>query len=121
MAHEYEGNMINEFDFKPDPKENPSRDPKYLAWVRLQPCQICGGGPCQAAHQHLLSGGTSSKPDDFHAIPCCPDCHMAEHSRGVLTTWNERSYMNFKDKHGLREYLSGLCGRLKDDYLKQEG
>lgn len=103
----------------PQPKNIHKRDTKYLDWIRQQPCAICGSGPCQAAHQRLLSGGMSNKPDDYHAIPCCPSCHMAEHSQGVLTTWNKKSWMNFKDKHDLREYLSGLCERLYAEYVKK--
>jgi len=98
-------------------KQKPTRAPTYLSWVRQQPCEICGAGPSEAAHQRLLSGGMGSKPNDHHAIPLCYQCHMeGEHTRGVLTTWNERSGQYFKDKHDLRDYLRKVCERLFERY-----
>lgn len=104
----------------PQPKTKPTRDNDYLDWLRSQPCILCGGGPCQAAHQRLLSGGTGSKPDDKHALPCCPACHMAEHNKGILSAWNDRTYHAFTDKQDLREYLEDICGRLHSEYLKRK-
>jgi hypothetical protein len=100
-------------------KTKPARDKKYLNWVRTLPCAICGGGPCQAAHQRLLSGGMGSKPSDYHAIPCCPACHMFEHNKGVLTLWNERTFHRFESKHELRDFLQMLCRELKTRYEKE--
>ena len=99
-------------------KTKPIRDDKYLAWVRTQPCVVCGAGPCQAAHQRLLSGSTGSKPDDYHALPNCSLCHMCEHSKGVVTMWNERYWRKFKDKHELRDFLDYLCKQFKGRYDK---
>jgi len=100
-------------------KDKPERDSKYLEFIRTLPCAICGGGPCQAAHQRLLSGGMGSKPSDYHAIPCCPTCHMFEHSQGVLTLWNKKTFHSFETKHELREFLQMLCTALKERYAKE--
>lgn len=99
-------------------KTKPIRDEKYLAWIRTQPCVVCGSWPCQAAHQRLLSGNTGSKPCDFHTLPNCNACHMAEHSKGVVTMWNERAWRKFKDKHELRSFLDYLCKKFKARYDK---
>lgn len=94
----------------PCPKTKPLRDPAYLAWLRKLPCAVCGRGPCEAAHQRLLGGGTGSKPDDRYALPMCQGCHESEHRRGVVTTWNENLPGNMEyDRHSLREYLRELC------------
>lgn len=70
---------------------------------------MCGKGPCEAAHQRLLSGGAGLKPDDRHLLPLCNNCHHDEHSLGVITTWNLRTRLEFKGKEDLREYLNELC------------
>jgi len=99
-------------------KTKPIRDEKYLAWIRTQPCVVCGAGPCQAAHQRLLSGSIGAKPGDYHALPNCQSCHMAEHNKGVLTMWNERYWRKFKNKYELREFLDYLCKQFKGRYDK---
>jgi len=96
--------------FRPYPKPKTIKDPKYRAHLRTQPCAVCGGWPTQAAHQRLLGGSTGKKPGDDKALPECYDCHIAgEHQKGVLTMWNERSGLKFKDKHDLRDHIEVLC------------
>lgn len=58
------------------------------------------------------------KPNDYHVIQCCNDCHMSEHHRGVVTTWNDRGWRNFKNKNDLLDYLRGLCERYFERYQK---
>ena len=106
----------------PQPKTIPTRDPAYLAWIRKQPCVICGGGPCHAAHCSGLDAAGARKAGDYYTVPLCFDCHMlGEHDHGIRTTWNERSIYYFQDKQSLRDFLRGLCGRLWELYERQKG
>lgn|SRR5882724_265061 len=73
------------------------RDPKYLAWLRLQPCCLCGNDRSEACH--IRSGsiaygkretGMSEKPDDKWAVPMDRSCHGKQHAMNELEFW--RSY-----------------------------
>jgi hypothetical protein len=109
----------------PFPKTIPLRDPKYLAWLRTLPCVVCGLGPCEAAHQRLLGGGTSSKPDDRYALPYCFACHHGvEHNLngGILTLWNQNLPGNFEwTREELRDHLRILCEYHHAEYLAEKG
>jgi len=59
------------------------RSPPYLAWIRRQPCAVCGGHGSEAAHQTLGLAGKAIKAPDTHAVPLCPACHAEEHRRGA--------------------------------------
>lgn len=68
------------------PKPCSHRDPKYLAWIREQPCAKCNHpAPSHPAHMRSLKGGgTSLKPSDYHAIPLCHEHHIVfEHGKGI--------------------------------------
>lgn len=104
----------------PCPKPKTETDPGYLKWLTFQPCAVCGCFPCEPMHQRLLSGGTSLKPSDEHALPGCEVCHReTEHgiNGGVLKLWNDRSGMKFKNKHDLRDYLKAACMQSYGTYL----
>jgi hypothetical protein len=68
------------------PKQKTKRDPKYLAWIRKQPCGYQGRfckGKIEAHHvrRQRWGAGTSQKPHDYVAVPRCqyhhaPDCEM---------------------------------------------
>lgn len=68
------------------PKPKTFRSPKYLAWLRTQPCAWCGRpAPSEAAH--MGGGGKGIKGPDNLAIPLCggPNgCHAYSHRHGVL-------------------------------------
>lgn len=56
--------------------------PKYLSWVREQPCVSCGAWPPSEAHHvkgvcHL--SGAGMKCTDLAVMPLCARCHMNEH------------------------------------------
>jgi hypothetical protein len=53
------------------------RSPDYLAWIRRQPCAVCGGHGSEAAHQTLGLAGTALKAPDTHALPLCAPCHRS--------------------------------------------
>ncbi len=60
--------------FKPKTK----RDPKYLAWLRLQPCWGCRIPadvlPQMTVH-HIGRRFMGLKCSDHITIPACPQCH----------------------------------------------
>lgn len=41
----------------------------HRAWMKRQPCVVCGRTPSDAAH--LKSGGTGRKDDWQHTVPMC--------------------------------------------------
>lgn len=70
------------------------RSESYLAWVRTQPCVVCGATTGIAAHHMIgmyqLSGMGLKAPDSF-AMPACDpffgsfnDCHQQIHSLKAL-------------------------------------
>jgi len=101
------------------PTSKPVLDPKYLAHLRELPCAVCGGGPCEPAHQRLIGGGTGSKPGDNFALPCCFECHrIVEHgvNGGILTLWKTRGGMDLT-KADLRDHVRQLCDGYYTQYL----
>lgn len=58
--------------------------PKYLKWIREQPCAFCGG---QSEPHHLrsvgLGTGTGYKASDILTIPVCRNHHEQCHN-GML-------------------------------------
>lgn len=55
-------------------RKKPGDDPKYLAWIRQQPCATCGKpGPSEAAHFGPRS--IALKPPDRDTLPLCAHCH----------------------------------------------
>jgi hypothetical protein len=52
----------------------PARNPVYLAWIRTQPCVVCGRTQrIEAAHTGLR--GLGQKSSDFSTIPLCETHH----------------------------------------------
>jgi hypothetical protein len=45
--------------------------PEHRAWMKRQPCVICGRTPSDAAH--LTNGGTGRKDDWERSLPLCAD------------------------------------------------
>lgn len=55
----------------------PPRDPKFLSFLRQQPCACCGTrGRVEAAHTG--KHGLGSKASDYQAIPLCERCHRTD-------------------------------------------
>jgi hypothetical protein len=64
------------------------RDWAYLAWIREQPCCLCGR-PAEAAHLRVGSvnhnktyGGLGLKSSDKWAVPLCRPHHDEQHATG---------------------------------------
>lgn len=71
----------------------PVPDSQYLAWIRQQPCCLCGRGNVQAAHLRSSSlddgkphTGMQQKSDDKWTLPLCWEHHHEQH------TMNEREF-----------------------------
>ncbi|HBQ68226.1 MAG TPA: hypothetical protein DD781_18105 [Leclercia adecarboxylata] len=66
------------------PKRDRWDNPKFLAWVKTQPCECCGK-PSDDAH-HLIGwgqGGMGTKAHDFLVIPLCRQHHTELHNDPV--------------------------------------
>jgi hypothetical protein len=64
----------------------PFRSPKYLAWIRSQPCILCHRPAIDASNAHhepLGENYVGGKPPDTHALPMCVRCHYERHQYGV--------------------------------------
>lgn len=68
-------------------KELPTRNERYLAFVREHDCCACGAdGPSDPHHWALKGkgGGMGTKADDFRTVPLCRACHDYYHAHGNL-------------------------------------
>jgi hypothetical protein len=62
----------------------PQRDPKYLAFVRTQPCSVPGCRIMRFVEAHHTGlHGMAQKADDNSAIPLCRRHHAELHCSGV--------------------------------------
>ena len=108
--------MAHQIKPRPSSLERAEREPKYLKWIRTQPCVVCGvwrrnGAQSEAAHTGRRGAGLAVKADDWDAIPLCAWCHrtkpMAYHLIGNEQTWAEH--------HGID------LARLRGDLLTRYG
>ena len=73
----------------------PTRNPKYLAWIRTQPCVVCGARRgIEAAHTG--PHGLGQKSPDTSAIPLC----YAHHRTGK-DSYHRIGPRKFSEKHQL--------------------
>ena len=63
----------------------PQRDPRYLAWIRTQPCVVCGSARGIEA-SHTGPHGLGQKSPDTSAIPLCYRS-ITEPETTVITSW----------------------------------
>lgn len=78
----------------PEQRQPRIEDPAYLAWIREQPCCLCGG-PAEAAHLRVGSindgkpiTGMQEKSSDRWALPLCRRHHELQHAAGdELVFW----------------------------------
>ena len=71
------------------PKNKPERVPKFLVFVRTQPCYICaqksahhgkGGDIDPVVPHHFGKHGHGTKCSDWQTVPLHHSCHMKLHS-----------------------------------------
>jgi hypothetical protein len=73
----------------------PQRNPRYLAWVRMQPCCVCGSRKAIEA-SHTGPHGLGQKSPDFSAIPLC-----AKHHRTGADSYHRLGPRKFAQTHDL--------------------
>ena len=87
----------------------PDRDPAYLNYIRSQPCIICGLQKRSHAH-HVKIGrliGIGLKPEDFRAIPLCPEHHL-EGAHKYGNAWLEENLKFITSRFSIDEFTR-LC------------
>jgi hypothetical protein len=72
------------------------KDERRLAWLRTQPCVICGAINTEAAHIRVGSighgkrdTGMAEKPSDKWTVSLCNWHHRRQHSMAELDFWRE--------------------------------
>ena len=73
----------------------PQRNPRYLAWIRAQPCCVCGATRGIEA-SHTGPHGLGQKSPDSSAIPLC-----AKHHRTSPDSYHRLGPRKFAQKHDL--------------------
>ena len=76
-------------------REPRQKDLKRLAWLRTQPCVVCGWPPrSEAAHIRVGSinhgkryTGMAEKPSDKWTVPLCKKHHDEQHSMNEMKFW----------------------------------
>jgi hypothetical protein len=82
----------------------PARSTAYLAWIRTQPCLVCGHTRwIEAAHTGLR--GLGQKSSDYTAIPLC----VAHHRTG-RDSYHRLGARQFAQTHNLD--IQGIVRRL---------
>jgi len=82
----------------------PARSAVYLAWIRTQPCVVCGRTRwIEAAHTGLR--GLGQKSSDYSAIPLC-----AMHHRTGKDSYHRLGARQFAQTHNLD--IHGMVRRL---------
>ena len=82
----------------------PQRKPRYLAWIRSQPCCVCGSTRGVEA-SHTGPHGVGQKSPDTSAIPLC-----AKHHRTGNDSYHRLEPRTFAQKHNLN--LPAIVRRL---------
>ena len=73
----------------------PTRNPRYLAWIRTQPCCVCGSKKAIEA-SHTGPHGIGQKSRDTSAIPLC-----AKHHRTGNDSYHRLGPRKFSERHNL--------------------
>ncbi len=73
----------------------PQRNQRYLAWIRTQPCCVCGSKKGIEA-SHTGPHGIGQKSPDTSAIPLCP-----KHHRTGNDSYHRLGPRKFSEKHSL--------------------
>ena len=71
------------------------RNPRYLAWIRTQPCYLCGSKKGIEA-SHTGPHGIGQKSPDSSAIPLC-----AKHHRTGADSYHRLGPRKFAQQHNL--------------------
>lgn len=74
---------------KPPKRESRWRSPAHCNFVRSHACSVCGStAAIEVAHVRIGTGtGMAQKPDDWHTVSLCRECHASQHHVGERTFW----------------------------------
>lgn len=88
------------------PKPSRYANPRYLDFIRMQPCASCGKpGPSDPHHASWVDGTRASgKADDAFAYPLCRVCHTNHHTGYGMDAIDEALVM----LRYLRDYLKRI-------------
>lgn len=87
---------------RPMPKPKRIKCPKFLEFIRWQPCAVCkrpASYDCKNQPHHLHTVGSGGS--DFSAVPLCAVCHTRWHNTGSKT-FAQRSGV---DLHAINKLL----------------
>lgn len=101
-----------------DPRQ---RDESFLAFVRKQPCCVCGKpAPSDAAHIRAANPmlgkrycGKGEKPHDRFCTPLCREHHAQQHSMAEMAFWEMVMLNPFKIAHDLYQVGAGTVTTCK--------
>ena len=98
---------------RPLSREKPVRDPKYRAFLKRQPCEMCGfRRKVEVAHTGRKGKGLGLKACDLDAIPLCAACHRSN-QESYHAIGNERLW---RALHGVD--LPAVRERLRAKFLR---
>lgn len=76
-------------------RESRWRSQAHCNFVRSHACSVCHAtAGIEVAHVRIGSGaGLAQKPDDWHSVSLCRQCHSKQHSMGEQTFWRDFAAM----------------------------
>ncbi len=82
------------------PKPNPAgHAPAHLAWIRQQPCCVCGGTFGVVPHHSTVGRGLSRKTSDRETMPLCVKHHREFHgASGYFGGWGKRDRRRWQNQ-----------------------
>lgn len=80
-------------------------DPKYLRWIRSQPCAVCGSVYTEAAH--VGPRGFGIRCNDRETIPLCPGHHRTRRDAHHVLGKQFWEYHGL-NRWGLIEYYNSI-------------
>ncbi len=92
----------------------PQRNPRYLAWIRTQPCCVCGSKKAIEA-SHTGPHGIGQKSPDTSAIPLC-----AKHHRTGPDSYHRLGPRKFSKTHNL-DIPAIVCRLNLKPFIRVEG
>jgi hypothetical protein len=108
------------------PKKKTSRDKKYLAWIRQQPCLVSGSEYDIVAHPVRLpgEGGIGMKVSDYYTVPLRAEIHVQLHLTGEMEFWSLQYIKPTEELVRLLESYPYQNDNLRDDlerlYAKEQ-
>ena len=79
--------------------------------MRGHACSNCGSEVAiEVAHVRIGSGaGMGQKPDDWHTVSLCHECHALQHQIGEIEFWNRWVEKTDGDLGGPFDLIDAFC------------